>query len=112
MEKGQMKNIVVLKNLPSNLVDEAIVILKPNKVARKLEYIDKKETKETKEKSTKKQNEKDYIIREVESVISNYIDKIEEKEKNNKKFLKDQRHKTLQIYSIVATIGLILFLIF
>ena len=26
-----MKNIVVLKNLPSNLVEEAIVVLKANK---------------------------------------------------------------------------------
>ena len=40
MEKGQMKNIVVLKNLPSNLVDEAIVILKPNQ-GRKIILLEK-----------------------------------------------------------------------
>ena len=108
MEKGQMKNIVVLKNLPSNLVDEAIVILKPNKMARRLEYIDKKETKE---KSTKQQNEKDYIIKEVENVISNYINTINEKENLHKKSIINKRYKTLKIYSIVATIGIILFLI-
>lgn len=30
MEENNMKNIVVLKDLPSNLVDEAIVIFKQN----------------------------------------------------------------------------------
>ena len=30
MNTDDMKNMVVLKNLPSNIVDEAIVILKPN----------------------------------------------------------------------------------
>ena len=31
MQKNNVKNIVVLKNLPSNIVEEAIVILKSNK---------------------------------------------------------------------------------
>ena len=35
MEKSQMKNMVILKNLPSNLIEEAIVILKSNKYAKK-----------------------------------------------------------------------------
>ena len=30
MEANKMKNMIVLKNLPSNIVDEAFVILKPN----------------------------------------------------------------------------------
>ncbi|MCL2383295.1 MAG: hypothetical protein FWC79_03945 [Oscillospiraceae bacterium] len=30
MDTGKMKNMIILKNLPSNIVDEAIVILKPN----------------------------------------------------------------------------------
>ena len=41
MEFGQMKNIVVLKNLPSNIVDEAIVVLKPNKKAKQIQHIEK-----------------------------------------------------------------------
>ena len=31
-----MKNIVLLKNLPSNIIEEAIVIVKNNKDARRL----------------------------------------------------------------------------
>ena len=41
METSNMKNMVVLKNLPSNLVEEAIVILKSSKKVKKLEKIDK-----------------------------------------------------------------------
>ena len=37
-----MKNILVLKDLPSNIVDEAIVILKPNVKLRNLNMIDNK----------------------------------------------------------------------
>ena len=31
MEASKLKNMVILKNLPSNLVEEAIVILKENR---------------------------------------------------------------------------------
>ena len=41
MENGKMKNILVLKDLPSNLVEEAIVILKSSKKVKKLERIEK-----------------------------------------------------------------------
>ena len=35
MEASNMKNMVVLKNLPSNIVDEAIIILKNGKKVKK-----------------------------------------------------------------------------
>ena len=31
MNQGELKNMVVLKNLPSNIVEEAIIVLKTNK---------------------------------------------------------------------------------
>ena len=34
-----MRNIVMLKDLPSNLVEEAIVVLKQNQKIKKPEYI-------------------------------------------------------------------------
>ena len=40
METSNLKNMVVLKNLPSNIVDEAIIVLKTNKKAKKLQKID------------------------------------------------------------------------
>ena len=36
METSNLKNMVVLKNLPSNIVDEAIIVLKANKKTKKL----------------------------------------------------------------------------
>ncbi len=46
MNTGNLKNIVVLKDLPSNLVEEAIVVLKENQKIPKLEpaSTDKKES--------------------------------------------------------------------
>ena len=40
MNTGGMKNIVILKDLPSNLVEEAIVFLKENQKLKKPELID------------------------------------------------------------------------
>ena len=34
MESSDMKNMVVLKNLPSNMVEEAIIIFKENQRVR------------------------------------------------------------------------------
>ena len=42
MDVGQMKNIIVLKDLPSNIVDEAIVILKNNSNVKKKETVENK----------------------------------------------------------------------
>ena len=108
MEKSQMKNIVVLKNLPSNLIEEAIVILKSNKTAKKLEYIDKKENIKDKVNANDSNN---YIVREAESVISNYINTMEKSEKNENGIKVNRRYKKLKIYSIIVTIGLFVFMI-
>ena len=40
METSKLKNMVVLKNLPSNIVDEAIIVLKANKKVKKLQKIE------------------------------------------------------------------------
>ena len=41
MESSKLKNMVVLRNLPSNIVDEAIIVLKTNKKVKKLQKIEK-----------------------------------------------------------------------
>lgn len=38
MSIESMKNMVVLRNLPSNIVEEAIVILKPNVKLKKFRF--------------------------------------------------------------------------
>lgn len=70
MNESKMKNMVVLKNLPSNIVEEAYVILKPNKNFK--QNIEKQENQNTRISS-------DYVVKEAEMVVSNYLSKIEEK---------------------------------
>ena len=108
MEVSNMKNIVVLKNLPSNLVEEAIVILKTNKEAKKLEYIEKNS--KANEDSGKKT--KEYMVREAESVISSYISKIEDNKTHKMLNINiERKYKKLKIYSIIASIMLFLMMI-
>ena len=100
MPNSNMKNIVVLKNLPSNLIDEAIVILKSNKSAKKLEHIERTTIYGYKEPN--KTN--DYVIKEAECVIANYVSKIE-KSQNSKKTNNniEIKYKKIKLYSIIVS---------
>ena len=85
MNMSDMKNMIVLKNLPSNLVDEAIIILKENKKIHKYEMADakeensKEENKERNKKDNVKQDDKNYIIKEAEMLVQSYTKELEEK---------------------------------
>ncbi len=103
METSKMKNMVVLKNLPSNLVEEAIVILKSNKKVKKLEKIEKKNKNDRVEPVKK---EKDYILKEAEMLISTYISKLEsnhQPKESNKRIKYDKRYIRLKRYAYVAS---------
>ena len=93
------KNTIVLKNIPSNLVEEAIIVLKENKKAKKLQKIENS-------KSTKNNQtgiEKDYIVKEAELVISNYVkDKESEVEEVTQK-IKHTNYMRLKKYAYIAT---------
>ncbi len=106
METSKMKNMVVLKNLPSNLVEEAIVILKSSKKVKKLEKIEKN-NKIKQEEPIKK--EKDYILKEAEMLVTNYISKLEDKKeqttiktiKNSKKYMRLKRYAYISSIIII-----------
>lgn len=102
METSKLKNMVVLKNLPSNLVDEAIIILKTSKKVKKLQKIEQSKKSQINNENKK---DKDYILKEAEMLVNNYISKIEN---NNKKeiFNKETKEKynKLKKYSITATL--------
>ena len=108
MSDKNLKNIVVLKNLPSNLVDEAIVILKSKNTARKLELIENSIVK----KSNTNTNTSDYIIKEAENVISNYINKIE-KNRSIKKINNniETKYRKVKVYSIFISVIMLFCLI-
>lgn len=103
MNIESMKNMVVLKNLPSNIVEEAIVILKPNV---KLKNIDLIENKKSNQKSETKQNSKKYIINEAEMVINNCLSKLEKEKRLNNKMNKKMEEKYKRVKGIAIFLGI------
>lgn len=107
----ELRNIVVLKDLPSNLVEEAIVILKGDK--KRIECLKKHIKNDTLKKQTKNIDKpKDYIVKEAQMVISNYISDIENQRKckNNKKSNSnmEKKYKAMKLLSIIMFIALII----
>ena len=104
MKESNLKNMVILKNLPSNIVEEAIVILKSNKKAKKLEKIER--NKKSEKSITNGKRDKTYILKEAEMIVSSYISEIEGKNQSreflNKKTGK--KYKRLKVYSYITSI--------
>ena len=133
MSKENTRNVIILKNLPSNLVDEAIIVVKDKK---KIEnYIKESEYKDVinyktgnngviygdinteslkKIENIKKEDRK-YVIKEAEIVVSNYIKRIEDNLADRKiDRLKKSYKKTkkLNVFLAMTTIISILLAIF
>lgn len=116
MKQSNLKNMIVLRNLPSNIVEEAIIILKTNKKIKQVEKIEK-DKKIEKENFDKEDRKKDYVVKEAEILVSNYISRIEEKKKlkninnkkSNKKYLKFRNYSIiLSLIILVETIILLI----
>ena len=103
-----MKNIVILRDLPSNMVEEAFIVFKDNVKIHKKEKAEKNKVtgKEEKPKT------KEYIIKEAEMIVQDYIAKIDKKEyelNNSNKKLKEKykRLKALTIFlAMFSTLSL------
>ena len=113
MNTSNLKNIVVLKDLPSNIVEEAIVVLKQNQKAPKLELIDKDKNHKKAEmiqNSKEQENSKDYIIKEAQMLIADYISKIENKNKKENVSIQNlkKKNKKLKTINHLLVAGLIL----
>lgn len=94
MEEDNFRNIVLLKDLPSNIIEEAIVILKDTS---KVTVKNIKQNKNSDKKDSK------YIIKEAEMIISNYINKLEEKKDKNRVNLKNYKRLKMISYLLGAT---------
>lgn len=104
MEASRFKNMVIIKNLPSNIVEEAIIVLKANKKIKNLQNI------EPNKKIVGNENtiqDKDFILKEAEMLLNSYVSKFENK-KNNYINNKSSDLKKLKKYSIYITIFSIL----
>ena len=88
MNTSNMKKMIVLRDLPSNIVEEAIVVLKSNFNIKNYKFIENKKVDIKQIKALKNGNKEksgDYIIKEAESVISNYISNLEQPKEIEKK---------------------------
>ena len=117
MNPENMKNIIILKNLPSNLIDEAIVVVKNKKESKDINYKalmqDGKsraiqgymKEEELKKIENIKKEERNYIIKEAEMVVANYIAKIEKQILTENKVKKIEKlYKKVRILNVMLAI--------
>lgn len=97
MDASKTKNMVILKDLPSNIVQEAYIVVKPN-IKQKIEGL----SNNTKEKWP------EYIVQEAENVISNYVSEIEKTKKIRNVEVEKIKRKYIKLRKLC--IGLIAFI--
>ena len=107
MNSGQLKNMVVLKNLPSNIIEEVYVVLKANKKVKNMEYIKKNDV-----NNSQKTNKDDgYIIKEAEMIVTNYMNEIEKNKKDTRRDF-EKKYNTMKYISFaLAFVALVEFII-
>lgn len=103
IDLNNMKNIIIVKDLPSNLIDEAIIVVK-NKIKNIDKLIENKQNYEhcfikeedfNKIRNIQRENRK-YIVKEAEMVVSDYLDKIDENKKYKEKVKLKKTYKKLK----------------
>ena len=108
MDINNMRNTVILKNLPSNLIEEAFVVLKKNQKIKKFEYVDNKI--ENGDFERKQNDDNEFIVKEAELLVSNYIEKIENQDfcgnKVSYKFEKKYKNmKKILVFLVLALLA-------
>ncbi|MBP3707816.1 MAG: hypothetical protein J6J36_04315 [Clostridia bacterium] len=101
MEK--MRNMIRIKDVPSNTIEEAIIILKQNKRAKKFESLNK-----FKNIDSDVSEENNYVIKEAELIISDYLKSTENKKDKHP----SKKIKRLKIANCGLIIALIVSIIF
>ncbi|MCI8310245.1 MAG: hypothetical protein HFJ45_08860 [Clostridia bacterium] len=99
MQNNKVKNTIVLRGMASNVVDEAIVILKPHVKIKKMEH-----TKNFIEKNTSKE----VILKEAEHVVSEYINKINQDDLIKQKKKLERKIKKLQLICTAFFVSLVI----
>lgn len=118
MNLNNMKNIVIVKDLPSNLVEEAIIVVKDRSKIKNVEELAPKKEKNgensyeycfmkeedfNKIKNIQRENRK-YIVKEAEMVVSDYLDKIDENKKSKEKIKFKKTYKKLKYANLCLTL--------
>lgn len=104
MNASKMKNMIVLRNLPSNIIEEAFIILKPNKKIK----IENTIIERNYDENSQKNNTNEYLLKEAEMVLNNCFSGIENKNvvKNAKTNKIEKKYKKLK--NITIFLGMIL----
>lgn len=102
MQLSKMKNIIVLRGMASNVVDEAIVVLKPNVKLKQSEYNSK-----SKHISDNK-NKKMIILKEAETTIDTYVNKLQKESSKAKDSKFKRKYRFLQICNVILILTIII----
>ena len=109
MKMNNMKNIVILKNLPSNIIEEPIVVVKNKKQILDDVDINSKNKNEVqgymsnddfKKMEKIKQESREYVVKEAESVIANYLEKVSDRERRKKRKNIEARYYKIKYMNI------------
>ena len=102
MQESNFKDTIVLKNLPSNIIDEAIIVLKQDKKAWELKKIES--SKENRLEERKKPVKKDYVVKEAEMIVADYVKGINNKKKQKEEIKnKNIKYNRLKKYAYIST---------
>lgn len=105
MQINKMKNIVVLKGMDSNVVEEAIVVLKPNIKLKQTQHINKNNY------TLHEKNKRKTILMEAEHVINSYVKKIQMDNLLNQNIKMKKKYKEIKIINIFLIIVLFICII-
>jgi len=99
MNASKMKDMILIKDLPSNIVKEAYIVLKPNvKLKQKIENLNK----------GSKEQYPVYILKEAENVISNYLSELENSKKIRNSEAERIKKKYEKLKKLCLSLGTIL----
>ncbi len=99
-----MKNMIIIKNLPSNMIEEAWVMLKPN---LKVKDINKVELQLNANKESEKK-ENNYVVKEAELLLAECISKIEKGDNIRKNSVIEKKYKKMKLFSVLSLLSAII----
>ena len=103
MENNKIKNTIVLRGMASNLVDEAIVILKPHVKMKKTQVVNN-----IREKNN---SSKELILKEAEHIVSEYVNRISIETIKREKIILEKKVKKLRVISFAFFIIMVIIVI-
>ena len=101
-----MKNTIVLKDIESNLIEEAIIVFKENVKIKEKQFLKGKDIHQGKEKKEESEN---IAIKEAENVIVYYVEESEAKKKRECQKTKIGILKAINVVLIFLLIFAIIF---